>query len=780
MKRSPALALFAVLTLAASAAAQTSISGTVFDAAADARLDDVVVTDSTTDATARTDRDGRFTLPCTGATTLVFQKFGYEAQRRAVSACGATLRIALEPRAEILTAVNVVAPAGRAAVRQPRSVTTLAAQDLHRGTGLFLRDALNLTPGVRMQARTMAGGQTLTIRGYGTGSDAKNFIGSGFKAYYNGIPITDAEGQTILDDVDFASLGAVEVIRGPASSTYGGGIGGVVQLNTALPHERGTGITQETLAGSYGLLRSTTRIENVTDGSTTMLSYGHQGYDSYRIHSGSRKDFGTFLGEFRPSDASTVSAFVSYAKSHELRAGELDSLQFAQELNTGEDRYLANNARQDLESFRAGVTHRYRLSDRVESVATAYFTGYTREDVYAAGLNASSNQSFGARAVFNTDVDLGSLPLHGVSGGEIEKTNGSAQGYAMTDAVLGALRSNVGTSTMQSSLFTQWSAPLPSDLTLTAGVSANFIEYSVTDRMAGSANPSHLDGSGRKSFDPVFTPRLALLKMLGSDASVYVDVSQGYSPPTASDAVIPYTGEPNAALKPERATQYEVGGKGRFLDGRLAVQLALFDLHVTDKLTSEAVFDTDGTVLYSYTVNAGDQNDRGLEFAGSYALVDEPARTLSLVRPFVSYTYSDFTYDDFKSDANDNAATVDYSGKRVVGVARHVFSAGVDAALRFGGYANATYHVTDRMPISYDNAHWAPGFSLLDAKIGYAGDVGRRLRVNAFVGGHNLTGSRYYTQVFLNHKFDTPNPHMYLPGPYTATFYAGLNLSLRP
>lgn len=83
------------------------------------------------------------------------------------------------------------------------------------------------------------------------------------------------------------------------------------------------------------------------------------------------------------------------------------------------------------------------------------------------------------------------------------------------------------------------------------------------------------------------------------------------------------------------------------------------------------------------------------------------------------------------------------------------------------------------MPISYDNAHWAPGFSLLDAKLGFARDIGA-LHLDAFVGGHNLQGSLYYTQVFLNHKFDTPNPHMYLPGPYDATFYGGLNVTYRP
>jgi iron complex outermembrane receptor protein len=768
------------LVLGASTAAQAQLSGTVVDASTNAPLAGVVISGANGATTGSTDREGRFTLSCSGATTLLFSRYGYQPARRDVASCAEQLRVALTPGAQGLEAVNVVATPESQSIALPQAVTVVTERELERGAGLFLQDAINLTPGIRMERRTMSGGQTITIRGYRNDSDAGNFIGSGYKAYYNGIPLTNAEGQTILDDVDFATLGRVDVVRGPASSIYGGGIGGVVNLYTAQPTRLGTTVVQEATTGSDGLLRSDTRLEHASSGATTMLDYGHQGYDSYRIHSASKKDFATFLGEFRPSEKRTVSTFVSYAHSRDLRAGELDSAQFAQELNTGEERYIQNDARSEIEGVRAGVSHSYRVNDHFANVATAYYSGNSLEDVYAVGLNSKANQNFGARLVFSTDFPGLALPLTGVTGAEFQKSNVSAQGYAIANSVLGAMRSDLETHTMQYSLFTQWDASLPADLTLTAGASANFIEYAITDRMASSANPTHLDGSGRKTFDPVITPRVALRRMFGPNLSMYASVSQGYSPPTAGDAVIPFTGEPNSELTPERATQYEIGSKGTLLGNRLSYQVALFDLRVTDKLSSQAVFDADGTRLYSYTVNAGDQTDRGLEVAASYAVIDRPTQLLSLVRPFVSYTYSDFTYDDFRSDANDDDATVDYSGNDVVGVAPHVFNAGVDAALRFGAYMSATYHHTDGMPISYDNAHQAPGFSLLDAKVGYAHDVGDRVSLDAFVGGHNLTGSRYYTQVFLNHKFDTPNPHMYLPGPYTAKYYGGVKVSVRP
>ncbi|MDP4845550.1 MAG: Plug domain-containing protein, partial [Salibacteraceae bacterium] len=71
----------------------------------------------------------------------------------------------------------------------------------------------------------VSSGQQINIRGYGNGvgfrGASNNFDGQGTKIYLNGIPLTDAEGITVLDDIDFASLGNVEVVKGPAGSLYG-------------------------------------------------------------------------------------------------------------------------------------------------------------------------------------------------------------------------------------------------------------------------------------------------------------------------------------------------------------------------------------------------------------------------------------------------------------------------------------------------------------------------------------------------------------------------------
>lgn len=757
------------------------IAGRVTDASTSSAVQGATVADSRGEALVTTDADGRFTLPCKGAMTIDISKYGYHSSTIQVSGCDANIDVRLTPGFQSLGAFNIIGTPETDELQKPQSTTTLTTRQLNRGPGITFDDAFNLTPGVRMERRTFGGGQRIIMRGYSNDRDAGNFIGTGYKAYLNGIPITDAEGQTMLDDIDFATVGRVSAIRGPASSLYGGGIGGVLNLYTATPDRIGNTISQNTTAGEDGLLRSDTRFEHAGTNASIMVNVGHQKYDSYRVNSESKKDFLTFLGDFRLTDNQRVSAYLGYANSHDDRAGELDSAQFAQKLNTGEAKYIANHARSVVEGFRAGVTHSITARPGVQNTATIYASGNDYEDVSSGGgYGWKTAQNFGIRNVLSTDFTVGERSLHGVTGGEFIKTNRTAQAYPMTNSIMGGIRSDMVTLNSQYNLFTQWDLALPQQFTLTAGASLNFVAYTIQDRLANTANPTHKDGSGNRTLAPVVTPTISLNKVFNQGFSAYASVSQGYQSPTSGDVIIPYTGEPNDDLKPEKATQYEIGTKGVLQNGKLIYQVSLYHLAITDKLSPQAVFNSSNEVLYSYTVNAGDQSDNGLEVAASYALIQGGEGLFSLVRPFVSYTHADYKYKDFKSDNNNNSATVDYTDKHVVGVAPNVINAGLDVELKSGLYGNLTYHKTDAEPVSYDNLHHSVAFSLLDAKIGYSNTISDHITLDVSAGGQNLTNSLYFTQVFLNHKWDgAVPPNMYLPGPYTAKYYGALKLSYR-
>jgi iron complex outermembrane receptor protein len=319
---------------------------------------------------------------------------------------------------------------------------------------------------------------------------------------------------------------------------------------------------------------------------------------------------------------------------------------------------------------------------------------------------------------------------------------------------------------------------LPFELTFTTGASLNFVRYNIQDNLTNSANPNHADQSGVINFTPVITPRVAVMKTINQHLSAHAQVSRGYSPPGSSILVSSQIGPVNRELQPERATLYEIGTKGSLMNGRFAFDLAVFDMKVSDKLTPETV--VSGTVLYA---NAGRQSNRGLEFAARYAVINQPNSLVSSLGPFITYTFSSFRYDDFKSYDNNKRETIDYSGKKVVGVPPHLLNLGLDLTLKGGFYLNGSYQYVDSMPLTFDNSQQAKSYSLLNAKLGYATELSH-FQLDFFAGVKNLLGSLYYTMVFLNANYQATDgsalhPNVYLPGPYTPTFFGGVNLSYR-
>ena len=655
-----------------------------------------------------------------------------------------------------------------------QSVGVLTAEDFHRNTGLSLENSLNLIPGVSMGSRSSFGGQRIIIRGYGNNT---NFNGQGVQVLLNNIPVTDATGTTILDDIDFSTLGKVEVIKGPASSLYGGGVAGVVNLFTLKPQPGQTRIVEENTGGSNGLWRNNTRIESANDHSALLFNYGHQEEEGWRTNSASRKDYAQFKGDFFVSEKNTISAFFAYAHSMEQLAGEMTDSLIYHRIVWSDPAYLVNGSKTVIESVRAGMTDNYRIDDHFSNQTTLFTNAYTLNQPFAHGLTDNQSFTFGGRTGFVYTSDTGNVTVHGILGAQFQKTTAFNKSYNLTNGALGGIRGDLQNASQGYSIFTEWRFSLPSQVVVTAGGSLNFTEYGITDMLANSANPTHANQGGYKSFSPVFTPRVAVLKMLGEHVSVYADVSAGYTPPPTSQVINAVLGTTNTGLKPESGIQYEVGTKGDLFGSRLSYQLALFDLDVHNKIVAEQVPASGTTPTYTTYVNAGEQQNLGAELSVSYSIVNDPRRAITLLRPFMTYAYSDFRYKDFFSDNNHNAATIDFSNNHVAGVAPNVVNIGIDAQTKGGFYLYLTYRHIDDVPYTFDNKNYARAFNLLNGKLGYRSQLGRHFSVDVYAGGDNLTNCTYYSFLFFSGTLaGTTDPH-FLPMPYNAALYGGAKLA---
>lgn len=343
--------------------------------------------------------------------------------------------------------------------------------------------------------------------------------------------------------------------------------------------------------------------------------------------------------------------------------------------------------------------------------------------------------------------------------------------------VITGLRSNSNLKSNTYNYFTQWSLTLPYSISVNAGLGVSNMNFTITDRLWYTNNNvpgNNVPKSFTANYNNLLAPSFAVNKQFGKVASIYASYSTGYKAPVSSNVLIGYTNSLNTTLTPEFGQQFEIGTKGSFLNNRLFYTLAVFNAQFKDKFTTETVQDETNTVtLYSYLVNGGTLNNTGIEAMIQYELIKESGGLFTQLKPFANLTYSDFKYVDFVYEISSQGKTItnDFSGNPVAGVAPVVFNAGIDAATKFGAYANATFNYRSAMPITSDGEFEAHEYSLLNAKVGYRNNF-KDLNFNAFLGANNITGTQYYNMVFINQM-----PDAFVPAPYEINFFGGVQLN---
>jgi iron complex outermembrane recepter protein len=761
-----------------------------------------------------TDTNGDFFVDCSKNSSVTVSYIGYTSVNKTIKNCNDVLNISLVSLNNQLNEVEITATSNtnKSILYQPASITKLSPLELKRGNGLFFDDAINTNvPGVTMNRRSVSGGQQLNIRGYGNGTRGRagissNFDGQGYKVYLNGIPVTDAEGITTLDDIDFGSIGNVEVAKGPAGSLYGLAIAGAVNLKTIIAEKGKKTIGQEILVGNFGLQRYTTSLQLGLDKSSIVANYGHQKSDGFAYHNKSKKDFVNLAINFKPNEKQSIFTYLGYSNSYDQRLGELTLTQYDNNDYSGNiTGYIARDAHSHVTTVRAGVGHTYEFSKNVSNTTTIFGTGFKSDASSAGGWTDKNTLNYGIRSTVDTKFELDkNILLSGITGIETQKQYGQTIGYSMKQSpfdvltsssnpwvigrpyfVINAASSNNDVVAGTTSLFSEWTLGLPKDFSITAGVGVSNQTLSLNDKFnsATTTRPSLYD----TSYKAMVSPHFAINKVFNKKSSLYASYSKAYKAPVSSyffvttPAVPVISSRINNDLKPEIGNQFEIGTKGLFFNKKLSYEVAYFNAIFSDKMTAVAVPYNASTTLYTYVVNAGKQHHNGIESAFKYTAYESNTKFFTAIKPFANFTYSNFKYgNNFKyqvvgksivTPTKDSAITSDFSNSAVAGVAKYVANFGVDITMKYGLYANINYNYKDKMPITSDGIYFANSYNLLNAKIGINQSISKHFAIDAAFGAQNITSSKYYLMVFVNQL-----PDAYIPAPSKATYFGSVNL----
>ncbi|MEH2273482.1 MAG: TonB-dependent siderophore receptor [Nostoc sp.] len=249
---------------------------------------------------------------------------------------------------------------------------------------------------------------------------------------------------------------------------------------------------------------------------------------------------------------------------------------------------------------------------------------------------------------------------------------------------------------------------LANNLKLLVGGRYDLVENEFANRIASTASVQS---------DSAFSPRVGIVYQPIAPVSLYASYSRSFEQVTGAD-------KNDSLFKPQLGTQYEVGVKTDLFDNKLSATLALYQLTLTNILTTDP---TDP----NFEVQTGEQRSRGVELSVTGEIL--PGWN---VIGFYGYTDARIT--------KDNDLPV---GNRVEGVPQHVASLWttytfLTGSLKgFGGGIGFNY-VGDQMPDSFDT-YTIPSYFLTDAALYY--------RNNNFSIGLNLNNIfnvRYYEASF--------------------------------
>ncbi len=579
----------------------------------------------------------------------------------------------------------------------PASVQYISKGVLERFSPTSVVHAMNTLPGVRMEERS-PGSYRFNIRG----STLRSPFGvRNVKIYYNDLPFTDPGGFTFLNQLGYYNFNSVEVIKGPGSSLYGAGTGGVLLIDGLSEVEK-KGWFAEYTAGSFQLHNIYGAVTTGNESVTSKIGFQHQQNNGYRDHSSLRRDGLTWNGRFVLNDRNVLKTTFLYSDLFYETPGALTRNEF--ELNPrsarpGNPAFPGSEAAQASvheKTFFAGASYNHHLTPSLKNKTSLYGSFTQLRNPTIRNFGRTSEPHAGGRTAFNYTIPINTSVLNINTGLEWQQGFNTIYIHRNAGGTVDTLRTLDEINTRQSFVFTQASLDV-GDWVFIAGASWNQRKLQF-QRVFPSPLPQQ-----EKQFDNKIAPRLSVMKKF-RNINVYSTISQGFSPPTTEE-LLPTGGAINLDLDAETGTNYDVGLRATLQKLYVDVNAFYFSLQNTIVLRRTAGGG-------NYYLNAGKTKQYGIETYVSHPLFSF-SDFFARGNWWFSHTWHSFKY------ANFIQADDDYSGNRLPGVAPHTISTGMDLQTRGGFLSTISYYFNSKTTLNDANNEFSNSFHLLSAKAGF-------------------------------------------------------------
>ncbi|MDQ5930288.1 MAG: iron complex outerrane recepter protein, partial [Bacteroidota bacterium] len=636
------------------------------------------------------------------------------------------------------------------------AAAVISEREITQTDGVILTSVLNKIPGVFMQQGSLNTNK-ITIRGIGSRSQ---YSTTRIKAYFEEIPLTSAEGETTIEDIDFEAISSIEIIKGPNATGFGAGLGGVINLFANKTPKEHSFAKASITSGSFELLKHSLSAGYSDKKSNIFANYSALQNKGYRANSNYDRKSINLFDKQQLSINSTLSFFALGTQQKAYIPSSINETDYNNSPQKAAATWEAANGYEFYNKALIGLGFEHHFSEKWllnTSISTAFKNGY---EARPFDILEDKNAVFNFRIKINLRTQLFAKPTTFSTGIESISENYDFSLYKNLyksqpgqGSIQGDLFSAINQKRSNTNVFAQLNMQLATKLFLESGLAYNSTNYKQKDVFLENKTDqkSH-------SFGSIWLPRLGFSYKMGSQKNIYASISKGFSTPTVAETLTP-EGEINTDLKPEIGINYEMGFKGSFLKSKLYTELIFYNLIVENLLVARRLADDQYMGM-----NAGKSSHQGMEFLLNYKWIfDSNLQFL----PYCSGTINHFLFTDFIDKGND------FSGNKLPAVPGIQYNIGFDLNTHFGLNFNANYGYYGTMAMDDANAKFTSNYQLLDAKLGYSFTLFKNLKAEINTGIQNALNQPYTSSILPNAVgIGTAQPRYYYPG-NPRNFYFG-------
>ena len=633
-------------------------------------------------------------------------------------------------------------------------------------------DVLENVPGLFLQSRYGNHDVRIAIRGFGSRSNTGI---RGVRILLDGIPESEPDGQTRIEAIDFNSVGSIEVVKGNASSLYTNAPGGVINFinDIYFPYSF---VTQFNEFGSYELRQNGLKFGVRTDKYGFLGTYSYHNYKGFRPHSEDYWHIFNTVVDVIPGDGSNLQIFLYFVDGLIKLPGSLNKADFDEDPYQANSRDVGRDAKRISTKGRLGLKFNTKFgSNNAHEIEVLPYTTIKYFERTAANYRIITRYGIGSSlryiyrsgiATLDNEFSVGSDLLY--QGGPVEAYDniGGVKGDNL-ESLVNEIISNVGF------YFSDYLEIYNEQLYLLLTGRYDKVIFRNQDQLNNSR-------TNQRNFE-AFTPKAALNFKLAQNLALYTSYGLSFDSPAGNEMDnYPTSSNPSVQLNPDLSAQksknFEIGMKGNIRNpeqqflSNIAFEATFFNIMIEDEIVPFEVY---GDVFFR---NAAKTNRTGVEVGGSLDVL----KGLNLQ---ASYTYSNFTYDEYIAvsiDENLDTVTQDYSGNIAPSVPEHniFFALAYNHSItdQITGFIRGSVRYVSEMYVNDANyfSEEDPGktesYTMLNAGIGLDMVFGKfNLLING--GVNNIADDVYVGFININ----SSNGSFYESGE-PQSFYGGINL----